>query len=209
MRFAKHRKVFSLVGWWLAVLAIYVIAVLLPDIWYELHLMQGVRTDEENAVLIGALIVLTITISEALCFLRGLFTGRILSMLRHIVPVLIIAYAFLIHFYPDWGVRPGWSPERARFALFRERYEECAATARTSFGANKFKTCELRIAGNTSFQAIVYDTSGEIGLALGLRSPEFNDYLIRSSESPIYTECGRLVSSELAPHFFYLWTGCY
>jgi hypothetical protein len=129
-------------------------------------------------------------------------------MLRHFVAVLIVTDAFLVRFYPDWGVRIAWSPERTRFALFRERYDECAATARISFGANKFKTCELRIAGNNSFQAIVYDTSSEIGLSLGLRSPEFNDYLI-GSESPIYTECGRIVSSEIEPHFFYVWTGCY
>jgi hypothetical protein len=203
-------KAFSLIGWWLTVLAIYVVAAWLPDIWYELHRIDSERSvDELNAFLIGALIFISIMIFESVCFLRGLFTGKVLSMLRHILPVLIIANAFLVHFYPDWRVRTGWSPNRARFALFRERYEECAATASSSFGANKFKTCELRISGNNDFQAIVYDTSGEIALALGARSPEFNDYLIRSSESPIYTECGRLVSSELAPHFFHLWTGCY
>jgi hypothetical protein len=200
-------KALSLIGWWLVVLAIFVVGLSLPDIWYELRRMQGLKADGENAELIGIFIILAITIFESVCFLRGLFTGRILFTLRHVVPVLIFAYAFLVDSYPDMAVHTGWSLEQARFALFRERYEECAATAQKSFGGYKFKTCELQIAGNTSFWAIAYDTSDEIGRQLGLRSPEFNDYLIRF-ESPIYTECGRLVASKLAPHFFSLATSC-
>jgi hypothetical protein len=202
-------KALSLITWWLVVMAIFAVALLLPDFWYELRRMQGLSADEENAELIGILIIATITIFESICVLRGLFSGKMPFMLQHSVPALIFAYAFLVDFYPNMAVHTGWSLERARFSLFRDRYAECAATAHKSFGANKFKTCELRIAGNTSFQAIVYDTSDEIGLPLGLRSPEFNDYLIRSSESPIYTECGPLVAVKVAPHFFHLWTGCY
>lgn len=207
MHLAKYYKALSLIGWWLAVLAIFAVALALPEIWYELRRMQGLTADGENAELLGIFIILATTIFESVCFLRGLFTGKMSSTIRHVVPLLIFAYAFLVDSYPEMAVHTGWSFEQVRFALFHERYEECAATAQKSFGGNKFKTCELRIAGNTSFWAIAYDTSDEIGRQLGLRSPEFNDYLIRS-ESPIYTECGRLVVSELAPHFFSLATSC-
>jgi hypothetical protein len=208
------RKAFSLIGRWLVVLAICVVARLLPDIWYELNRMHGLTVDEDIASSIGLLSLVPIVIVEFFRFVASLMAGNALSMLRYLVPALIAGAAFFA--YPivgSLGGDLGASIQRARFALIRERYEECAATARTSYGANKIKTCERRILANY-FRAIVYDTSGEIALPPDAQSPAFHDYLMRDSkdrqpsETPVYGACYGQLSTQLAPHFFYLWTEC-
>jgi hypothetical protein len=207
-------KAISLFGRWLAVLAICVVARLLPEIWYEFNRMQGIRIDEYIASSIGPLFLVPIVVVEFFRFVGGLIVGNVLSTLRYLVPALIAGASFFAS--PIVGSLGGdlsASIQRAKFALFRERYEECAATARTSYGANKIKTCEKRIAGNY-VQAIVYDTSGEIALPSDAQSPAFRDYLMRDikdqqpSESPPYGACCGQVSTQLAPHFFFLRTEC-
>jgi len=130
------------------------------------------------------------------------------------VPALIAGASFFASpIVGSFGGDLSASIQRARFALFRERYEECAATAHTAYGANKIKTCERRISGNY-VQAIVYDTSGEIALPSEKQSPAFRDYLMRDikdrqpSESPMCGACYGQVSTQLAPQFFYRWTKC-
>ena len=207
-------KAISLFGRWLAVLAICVVARLLPEIWYEFNRMQGIRIDEYIASSIGPLFLVPIVVVEFFRFVGGLIAGNVLSMLRYGVPALIAGASFFASLIVgSLGGDLSASIKRAKFVLFRARYEECAATARTSYGVNKIKTCELRISGNY-VEAIVYDTSGEIALPSDAQLPAFHDYLTRDikdrqpSESPTYGACYRQVSTQLAPHFFYLWTEC-
>jgi hypothetical protein len=197
----------SLIGRWLAVLAICVVARLSPDIWYEFNRMMDARVDEEIASSIGLLSLVPIVFVESFRFVGSLIAGNVLSMLRYIVPALmagasIFAYPIVESLGGDLDV----SIQRARFVLFRERYGQCAATAHTSFSTNKYNTCEYRMAGNYS-RAIVYDTSGEVALQPAAQSSEFKKFASRP-DSHVFSGCERQFSTQLAPHFFYLQSAC-
>jgi hypothetical protein len=186
-------KALSLIGRWLAVLAICTVAELLPSIWYELNHAFDAGSDEFYVALVGKIVLLVIFIVEAFRFFRSLVAGGVLSTIRHIVPPLMAgAFFFAPSLYANWGGNLDDSIQRARFLLFIERYEECANTSASSFGGNKFKTCEMRVMGSL-VRAIVYDTSDQVALPLGARSGDFSDYLMRF-ESPIFSECDRLTT---------------
>lgn len=200
-------KAISLFGRWSVVLAICVAAELLPEIWYELNHLFDAGSEEFYVALLGKILLLAIFIVETFRFFQSLVAGRVLSTLQHIVPPFIAgALFFAPTLYASWGGDLDVSIQRARFFLFRERYEECATASASSSGGHKFKTCEMRSLGSL-VRAIVYDASDQVALPLGLRSGDFTDYLIRF-ESPIYSECDRLSPTKLAPHFFYVPANC-
>jgi hypothetical protein len=195
-------NVFSLIGRWLAVLAICVVVKLLPSIWYEFNRMRGAQADEFDFVWIGALAILVIASIETFRSIDSLLDKKSRKMIRHAVGALIAGVMLL---YPWWGYDLGNPIERARFALLRQRYDECAAAAHRSYSTYKFNTCEVRVAG-LYVHFLVYDTSGQIALPRDARSSEFAAYL-KKPEYWMYTDC-RLASTEFAPRFFYLETFC-
>jgi hypothetical protein len=191
-------NVFSLIGRWLAVVAVCVVVKLLPSLWYEFKRMRGLQADEFTATWIAALAILAIASVETFRSIDSLLDRKSQKVLRHAVGALIAGVMFL---YPWWGYDLGNPIERARFALLRERYDECAAAAHRSYGSYKFNTCERRFV-RLYFHTLVYDTSGQIALRRDARSSEFAAYL-KKSESWTYSEC-RLAATEFAPHFFHL-----
>lgn len=195
-------KALSLIGRWLAILAICVVAKLLPSFWYELNRMQSIEVDETYCVWMGALAILVVASVETFRSIDSLLDKKSRKMFRHAVGALIAGVMFL---YPWWGYDLANPIERARFALLRQRYDECAATAQRSFSTYKFNTCEHHFAG-LYVHFLVYDTSGQIALPREARSSDFAAYL-KNPEYWMYTDC-RLASTEFAPHFFYLESFC-
>lgn len=171
---------------------------LYPEIKYKVHRAQGeVRLDEFGANALSRIALLGLLLYEAFLFLRRAFAGRRVAAVAHLLCSALISLPLYL------GAALHTTLQVAKVELLSSRYRACAEQAVEYSAGKRFSICDLRNRGEY-YEAIVFDSEGEVTKDRNRRSADFRNY----SGQPYIVENCDLDVTVLGRHLYLTGSSC-